>query len=72
VPPTEAGTITAPTLIIWGERDGLLSRDDEEALSAAIPGSQLMVYDDTGHLVLWEQPERVANDLTDFVTGLSA
>ena len=70
VPPTETGTITAPTLIIWGERDGLLSRDDEEALAAAIPGSQLVVYDDTGHLVLWEQPERVANDLTDFVTGL--
>jgi len=72
VPPTETGTITAPTLIIWGERDGLLSRDDEEALSAAIPGSRLIVYDDTGHLVLWEQPKRVANDLTDFVKGLSA
>jgi rifampin ADP-ribosylating transferase len=72
VPPTETGTITAPTLIIWGERDGLLSRDDEEALAAAIPGSQLVVYDDTGHLVLWEQPERVANDLTDFVKGLPA
>jgi pimeloyl-ACP methyl ester carboxylesterase len=72
VPPTETGTITAPTLIIWGERDGLLSRDDEEALAAAIPGSQLIMYDDTGHLVLWEQPERVANDLTDFVKGLSA
>jgi rifampin ADP-ribosylating transferase len=72
VPPTETGTITAPTLIIWGERDGLLSRDDQEALSAAIPGSHLVVYHDTGHLVLWEQPERVANDLTAFVTGLSA
>jgi pimeloyl-ACP methyl ester carboxylesterase len=72
VPPTETGTITAPTLIIWGERDGLLSRDDQEALAAAIPDSHLIVYHDTGHLVLWEQPERVANDLTDFVTGLSA
>jgi rifampin ADP-ribosylating transferase len=72
VPPTETGTITAPTLIVWGERDGLLSRDDEEALAAAIPGSQLIVYDDTGHLVLWEQPERVANDLTDFIKDLSA
>jgi pimeloyl-ACP methyl ester carboxylesterase len=72
VPPTETGTITAPTLIIWGERDGLLSRADEDALAAAIPGSQLIVYPDTGHLVLWEQPERVADDLTDFVTGPSA
>jgi rifampin ADP-ribosylating transferase len=72
VPPTETGTISAPTLIIWGGRDELLSGDDQEALAAAIPGSHLVVYQDTGHLVLWEQPERVANDLTDFVTGLSA
>lgn len=67
VPPTEAGTITAPTLIIWGGRDELLPRAGQEALSAAIPGSRLVVYDDTGHLVLWEQPERVARDLVDFV-----
>ena len=72
VPPTETGTITAPTLIIWGGRDGLLSRDDEQALAAAIPGSRLIVYDDTGHLVLWEQPDRVATDLADFVNGLSS
>ena len=72
IPPTETGTITAPTLIIWGAKDELLSRDSQERLAAAIPGSRLVVYDDTGHLVLWEQPERVAGDLTDFVQGLSA
>jgi pimeloyl-ACP methyl ester carboxylesterase len=72
VPPTETGTITAPTLIIWGARDELLPRDDQERLAAAIPGSRLVVYPDTGHLVLWEQPERVAGDLTDFVMGLPA
>jgi rifampin ADP-ribosylating transferase len=72
VPPTETGPITAPTLIIWGGRDELLSQHDEEALAAAIPGSRLIVYNDTGHLVLWEQPERVASDLTDFVKSLSA
>lgn len=72
IPPTETGTITAPTLIIWGGKDELLSRDSQERLAAAIPGSRLVGYDDTGHLVLWEQPERVAGDLTDFVQGLSA
>jgi pimeloyl-ACP methyl ester carboxylesterase len=72
VPPTESGTITAPTLIIWGDRDELLSRDDERALSTAIPNSRLVVYDGTGHLVLWEQPERLAEDLTDFINTLSA
>jgi len=71
VPPSESATITAPTLIIWGERDELLPPQDRYLLAAAIPGSRLIVYEDTGHLVLWEQPERVATDLADFVAGLS-
>jgi pimeloyl-ACP methyl ester carboxylesterase len=70
-PPTETGTITAPTLIIWGDRDELLTRADQEALAAAIPDSRFVVYEGTGHLVLWEQPQRVATDLTSFVTSLS-
>jgi rifampin ADP-ribosylating transferase len=72
VPPTDTGTIAAPTLIIWGGRDEVLSYEDQEALASAIPGARLTVYDDTGHLVLWEQPERVARDLTEFVTTSSA
>ena len=71
-PPTEIETISAPTLIIWGDRDDLLKREDQEALSAAIPGSRLVVYEGTGHLVLWEQPGRVAADLTAFVEGLQS
>jgi rifampin ADP-ribosylating transferase len=69
-PPTDMATITAPTLIVWGARDELLTYEDQQALAAAIPASQLIVYQDTGHLVLWEQPERVASDLTAFVAGL--
>ena len=66
-PPTEAGTIAAPTLVIWGGRDELLSLADQEAMVAAIPGARLVVYDDTGHLVLWEHPERVAAEVTAFL-----
>ncbi|GAB3416851.1 alpha/beta fold hydrolase [Flindersiella endophytica] len=71
VPPTEAGTITAPTIVIWGGRDDLLPREDAERLRAAIPGSRLAVYDDTGHLVLWEQPERVARDAAALVASVT-
>ncbi|MGY4767980.1 alpha/beta fold hydrolase [Kribbella sp. CWNU-51] len=69
-PPTDAATITAPTLILWGDHDELLTRDHEERLAAAIPDSRLVVYEDTGHLVLWEQPERLASDLTSFIESL--
>ena len=71
-PPTDSATITAPALIVWGARDQLLTREDQQALAAAIPASRLIVYQDTGHLVLWEQPERVASDLTAFVNGLES
>jgi pimeloyl-ACP methyl ester carboxylesterase len=68
--PTDKGTVTAPTLIIWGARDALLPGEDQRQLAAAIPGSRLVVYQETGHLVLWEQPDRVASDLTAFVEDL--
>ena len=66
-PPTEAGTIHAPTLILYGGQDSLLPRRDQEALAARIAGSVLKVYPDVAHAVLWECPERVAEDATAFL-----
>jgi hypothetical protein len=75
VPPSESATITAPTLIIWGERDELLPLQDGYLLAAAIPGSRPIVYQDTGHLVLWEHPDaagqvwHLPNDPNTHTTG---
>ncbi len=69
-PPCDAASITSPTLILWGDRDELLAREQADALVRAIPGSRMIVYADTGHLVLWERPDRVATDLTAFVGAL--
>jgi pimeloyl-ACP methyl ester carboxylesterase len=65
-PPTEAGKIQAPTLILWGAEDTLLPRGDQETLAARIPGCSLKVYPDVAHMVLWEVPERVAADAAAF------
>lgn len=70
MPPTEAGMIQAPTLILWGERDTLQPRGDQETLAARIAGSTLKVYPDVAHLVLWEVPERVADDVAAFFRSL--
>jgi rifampin ADP-ribosylating transferase len=70
VPPTEAGSISSPTLVIWGASDELLPRSDQEILVSRIPGSRLMVYPDTGHVGLWECPEQVAADTMAFLEGL--
>jgi rifampin ADP-ribosylating transferase len=71
-PPTETGSIAAPALILWGARDGFVSRVDTDRLAAAIPTSRLVVYERAGHAVLWEEPERVATDIAQFVDDLSA
>jgi len=69
-PPTESGSVQAPTLILWGAHDTLLPRPGQDALAARIPGSQLKVYPDVAHLVLWEVPERVAGDAAAFLRAL--
>jgi pimeloyl-ACP methyl ester carboxylesterase len=70
-PPTESGTIKAPTLILWGAQDNLLPRSDQEALAARIAGAVLKVYPDVAHMVLWECPERVAEDAAAFLRSLA-
>lgn len=67
VPPTDVGSISAPTLILWGAHDHLLPRSHQETLAARIPGARFTIYPGTGHLVLWECPERVAADAWAFV-----
>ena len=66
----QLGRIGVPTLIVWGDRDARYSRTEQEALLAAIPKSQLVVYEGAGHLLPWEEPERFAADVVAFVERL--
>jgi pimeloyl-ACP methyl ester carboxylesterase len=70
LPPVEVGVIVVPTLVISGGRDALLGREHTLALVSAIPGAQWIEYPDTGHLVLEEQPARLAADVLSFLAAL--
>jgi non-heme chloroperoxidase len=59
--------IAAPTLILWGERDALFPRADQEHMAAAIPDARLVIYAETGHSLHWERPEQFAADLEAFI-----
>ena len=63
--PPAAGTIDVPTLIVWGDADPICPRDEQDALLASIPSAELRSYPGVGHLVHWEQPERVAADIAE-------
>ena len=53
-----------PTLLLWGDRDALFPRDDQDRLVAALPHATLKIYPDIGHCPNWECPEQVAADLS--------
>jgi non-heme chloroperoxidase len=59
--------IKASTLILWGEHDTLLPREEQERRAAAIPDATLRAYPDTGHAVAAERPEWVVRDLEEFM-----
>lgn len=61
--------IAAPTLLVWGDRDALVPRADQDALLRAIPASRLVVYEGAGHAPHWEEPERFAADLAAFIAS---
>jgi pimeloyl-ACP methyl ester carboxylesterase len=66
----ELGQLRGPTLIAWGDKDAILSRQQQDALAAAIAGSRLSVYAGGGHGFHWEDPVRFVGELTSFVSGL--
>ncbi len=63
--------INVPTLILWGERDALFPREEQERLATAIPDATLKVYFETGHAVHWDRPEEVVRDLETFMKDTS-
>ena len=67
-PPLES--IVAPTLILWGDRDAVVSRADQDELLARIRNARLTVYHGTGHALHWEEPERFASDVAAFVRSI--
>ena len=63
------GSISAPTLIIWGDQDAFSVRDDQDSLVTKIRGARLLTYEGIGHAANWEVPERFAEDLVAFMDG---
>jgi non-heme chloroperoxidase len=64
---SELRAIEAPTLIVWGDQDTLITRDRQEELVSEIPDAELVVYKGVGHSPHWEEPERFAADLVAFL-----
>lgn len=63
--------IQMPTLILWGDKDTVFSYGEQEKLVRAIPNAELLVYEEIGHALQWEDPQRFAHDLEVFIARTS-
>jgi pimeloyl-ACP methyl ester carboxylesterase len=63
----ELGGIRAPTVLLWGDRDGLIGRESQEAFIALVPGARLIVMPGVGHSANWEVPLEVAGVVASLV-----
>lgn len=59
--------ITAPTLVISGRADGLNPPEAGEELASLIPDAAFTIYEESGHMLSAEEPERLVADITDFI-----
>lgn len=64
---SEAAGIKAPVLILYGEKDMLVTREMAERTQQQIPGSVLETYPEVGHSVVVEDPERFTRRLVEFM-----
>lgn len=63
----ELPRIKAKTLLIWGDQDAYFDYTEQQRLLNGIQGAQLKIYTGIGHAPNWEDPERVAADVSAFV-----
>jgi pimeloyl-ACP methyl ester carboxylesterase len=59
--------IDVPTLLLWGEKDGLVPPAFGEAYRPLIPGARLVVLPDAGHAPFDEQKDAFLAAYLDFV-----
>jgi pimeloyl-ACP methyl ester carboxylesterase len=59
--------IACPTLIVWGDRDRLISVRDADVFAELIPNSRKVVFGDTGHMSMLERPEAFNALLEEFL-----
>ena len=59
--------LTAPTLLIWGSKDPLITDDLRQTLIAGLPHAQVKVFDGLGHNPFWENPAACGELINGFL-----
>jgi len=65
----ELPRVQTRTLILCGEKDVMTPPKFSEALRDSIPGAQLEIVPEAGHMLMLEQPDAVAKSLEQFLNA---
>src|SRR3546814_576955 len=70
-PDSRAGlpSIACPTLVLCGRQDAITPLELSEETAAAIPGAELAVIEECGHLSTLERPAEVTDRLRRWLLG---
>jgi 3-oxoadipate enol-lactonase len=63
-----ARRIVAPTLVVQGTDDNVIDPRNAELLGELIPNARVELFEGCGHLFFWEQPERFARVVEEFLS----
>ena len=64
----QVSAIKAPTLILFGDNDRIINPSAAQAFHEKIPGSEVVLLKDIGHLPMDEDPDATAAAIADFLT----
>lgn len=64
--PEKIKTIQKPTLIIWGDKDGLIPVQNASLFNKDIKGSKLAILKNIGHVPMEEDPAKTAALINEF------
>jgi 3-oxoadipate enol-lactonase len=63
--------VEAPTLVLTGDLDELISPRNSMVIAGLIPWARLIVIPGCGHRMMWEATDECVGFVTEFLTGVS-
>jgi len=62
-------TVGMPTLILWGAQDHVIPVEHAFTAHRAMPGSELEIFETSGHFPHQDEPERFAKTIESFISA---
>lgn len=68
-PETDLAKVDVPTLLIWGDKDAMVPPSHGQKFVDVMPKATLKTYSGIGHVPQEEVPNRLSNDIKDFMSN---